>query len=210
MVARGRTAARLWSAALWVLVFAPAAALLVGALTNGLGANPVETLELETGQWALRLLLITLAATPLRRWTGWNVLLVHRRRLGLAAAGYALLHLLSYAVVDQGLLWSQILADVLKRPFITAGMAAFVLLLPLAATSFDAAISRLGPRRWQRLHRLVYGATAVALLHFWWKVKADTREPAVYLLVFALLLAARWWPAGRRSARRPAGRRAPS
>jgi sulfoxide reductase heme-binding subunit YedZ len=209
MVARGRAAARLWSAALWVLVFAPAVALLVGALTNGLGANPVETLELETGQWALRLLLITLAATPLRRWTGWNVLLVHRRRLGLAAAGYALLHLLSYAVVDQGLLWSQILADVLKRPFITAGMAAFVLLLPLAATSFDAAIRRLGPRCWQRLHRLVYGTTAVALLHFWWKVKADTREPAVYLLVFALLLAARWWPAGRRSARRQDGRRAP-
>jgi sulfoxide reductase heme-binding subunit YedZ len=194
---RGRAAARLWSTVLWVLVLAPAAALLVRTLTNRLGANPVETLELETGQWALRLLLITLAATPLRRWTGWNVLLVHRRRLGLAAAGYALLHLLSYAVIDQGLLWSQIIADVVKHPFITAGMAAFVLLLPLAATSFDAAIRRLGPRRWQRLHRLVYLAAGLALLHFWWKVKADVREPAIYIAVFALLLVSRWAPGGR-------------
>lgn len=198
MPARGKVAARAWSAALWVLVLAPAAALLVRALTNRLGANPVETLELESGQWALRLLLVTLAATPLRRWTGWNVLLVHRRRLGLAAAGYALLHLLSYAVIDQGLLWSQILADVVKHPFITAGMAAFVLLLPLAATSFDAAIRWLGPRRWQRLHRLVYLAAGLALLHFWWKVKADVREPAIYIAVFALLLAARWRPGGQR------------
>jgi sulfoxide reductase heme-binding subunit YedZ len=203
MPPRGTGAARLWSAALWVLVFAPAAALLVRAFTNRLGANPVETLELETGQWALRLLLVTLAATPLRRWAGWNVLLVHRRRLGLAAAGYALLHLLSYAVIDQGLLWPQILADVVKHPFITAGMAAFVLLLPLAATSFDAAIRRLGARRWQRLHRLVYLATGLVLLHFWWKVKADVREPLIYIAVFALLLAARWHPGGRR---RPARR----
>lgn len=198
---------RLGTVALWGLALAPAALLLTRVLGNRLGANPVEELTLELGQWALRFLLLTLAATPLRRLTGWTVLLRHRRLLGLTAAGYALLHVLVYAVLDQGLMWSQILRDVLKRPFITAGMAAFLLLLPLAATSFDAAIRRIGPRRWQALHRLVYVATALALLHFWWKVKVDTAEPAIYLAVFALLLAARWLAPRHRPARRPvAGR----
>lgn len=199
--------ARLWAAALWVLAVAPAALLLTRVLGDRLGANPIEELTLELGHWTLRFLLLTLAATPVRRLTGWTVLLQHRRLLGLTAASYALLHVLVYAVLDQGLLWSQIVADVLKRPFITAGMAAFVLLLPLAATSFDAAVRRLGAPRWQALHRLVYVATALALLHFWWKVKVDTVEPAIYLAVFALLLAARWLAPRHRPARRPvAGR----
>lgn len=191
--------ARLWQAGLWALAMAPALLLLGRAFGDRLGANPVEELTLELGQWALRFLLLTLAATPLHRLTGWAGLLRHRRLLGLTAASYALLHLLVYAVLDQGLLWPQIIADVLKRPFITAGMAAFVLLLPLAATSFDGAIRRLGARRWQALHRLVYVAAGLALLHFWWKVKADTREPAIYLAVFALLLAARWLAPRRRA-----------
>ena len=182
---RRPVAARLWAAALWALVLAPAGWLLWRTLTGRLGANPVETL--------------TLAATPLRRLSGWNGLLRHRRLLGLAAASYALLHLLIYAVLDQGLLWRQIGRDILERPFITVGMAALVLLLPLAATSFDAAIRWLGARRWRALHRLVYLATALALLHFWWKVKADTREPLIYAAVFGLLLAARFMTERRRA-----------
>jgi sulfoxide reductase heme-binding subunit YedZ len=204
---RARVQARLWQAALWGLALAPALVLLGRTLGNRLGANPVEELTLELGQWALRFLLLTLAATPVRRLTGWNGLVRHRRLLGLTAAAYALLHLLVYAVLDQGLLWSQIIGDVLKRPFITAGMAAFLLLLPLAATSCDAAIRRLGARRWQALHRLVYVATGAALLHFWWKVKVDTREPAIYLTLFALLLAARWAAPGQRSRRAAAAPR---
>jgi len=198
----GLLRARLWQVGLWLLAIAPALALLWRAFGGRLGANPIEELTLELGQWALRFLLLTLAATPVRRLTGWSALLRHRRLLGLTAASYALLHLLVYAVLDQGLLWSQIVADVLKRPFITAGMTAFALLLPLAATSFDGAIRRLGARRWQALHRLMYLATGLALLHFWWKVKADTREPAIYLAVFVLLLAARWLAPGHRLRRR--------
>lgn len=207
---RGAGQARLWATGLWMLALTPALVLLARALGNRLGANPVEELTLELGQWALRFLLLTLAATPVHRLTGWTVLLRHRRLLGLTAASYALIHLLVYTVLDQGLLWSQILGDLVKRPFITAGMAAFILLLPLAATSFDAAIRRLGARRWQALHRLVYVATGLALLHFWWKVKADTAEPAIYLSVFALLLAARFVAPRHRSLRRPTAGRQPA
>lgn len=206
---RGVVQARAWAGGLWLLALTPAVVLLARALGNRLGANPVEELTLELGQWALRFLLLTLAATPVRRLTGWAVLLRHRRLLGLTAASYALMHLLVYAVLDQGLLWSQIVEDILKRPFITVGMAAFVLLLPLAATSFDAAIRRLGARRWQALHRLVYLATGLAVLHFWWKVKADTAEPAIYLAVFVLLLAARFVAPRHRTPRRPSAGRQP-
>ena len=206
---RGVVQARAWAGGLWLLALTPAVVLLARALGNRLGANPVEELTLELGQWALRFLLLTLAATPVRRLTGWAVLLRHRRLLGLTAASYALMHLLVYAVLDQGLLWSQIVEDILKRPFITVGMAAFVLLLPLAATSFDAAIRRLGARRWQALHRLVYLATGLAVLHFWWKVKADTAEPAIYLAVFVLLLAARFVAPSHRTPRRPSAGRQP-
>lgn len=205
----GVVQARAWAGGLWLLALTPAVVLLARALGNRLGANPVEELTLELGQWALRFLLLTLAATPVRRLTGWAVLLRHRRLLGLTAASYALMHLLVYAVLDQGLLWSQIVEDILKRPFITVGMAAFVLLLPLAATSFDAAIRRLGARRWQALHRLVYLATGLAVLHFWWKVKADTAEPAIYLAVFVLLLAARFVAPRHRTPRRPSAGRQP-
>ena len=206
---RGVVQARAWAGGLWLLALTPAVVLLARALGNRLGANPVEELTLELGQWALRFLLLTLAATPVRRLAGWAVLLRHRRLLGLTAASYALMHLLVYAVLDQGLLWSQIVEDILKRPFITVGMAAFVLLLPLAATSFDAAIRRLGARRWQALHRLVYLATGLAALHFWWKVKADTAEPAIYLAVFVLLLAARFVAPRHRTPRRPSAGRQP-
>jgi sulfoxide reductase heme-binding subunit YedZ len=182
--------ARVLSAALWIAIAAPALALAARAAQGGLGANPVETLEHETGAWALRLLLATLAVTPLRRLAGWQAIARHRRRLGLAAFGYATAHFATWAAVDNGLAWSVLAEDVVERPFVTVGFAAFVLLVPLAVTSTRASIRRLG-RRWVTLHRLVYAAAALAIVHFWWLVKKDVTEPAIYAGVAALLLGAR-------------------
>lgn len=187
---------------LWLVLPAPLVVLIGAALTGRLGANPGEALILETGEWTLRWLLLTLAATPLARLTPLRGLLRHRRLLGLWTAGYALTHLLAYAWLDQALDWAAIWNDVLERPFITAGALAIVLLAPLAATSFDAAVRALGPRNWQRLHRLVYVAALAALVHFWWKVtmgkEVDYTEPLVYAGIFAALLVARRVPARRR------------
>jgi methionine sulfoxide reductase heme-binding subunit len=155
-----------------------------------LGVNPIEAGLHLSGRWALVLLLLGLAVTPVRRLTGWGQVMKVRRTLGLFAFFYASLHLLVYLVLDQGLAWSFILEDVLKRPFITVGMASFVLLLPLAVTSTRGWIRRLG-KRWQLLHRLVYLAAALAVLHFYWKVKADTLWPLVAVGVLAVLLLAR-------------------
>lgn len=179
----------------------PFAGLAWRALTNDLGANPVEALTHETGLWALRLLLLTLAVTPLRRLTGWGWLPRTRRTLGLFSFGYALLHLLIYLVLDRALDWSTIGADILKRPYITVGFAALVLMLPLAVTSTRGWVRRLG-RRWKQLHRLVYLIGVLGVLHFLWLVKADLREPGLYAGLLALLLLARlpgparwrdWW-----------------
>jgi sulfoxide reductase heme-binding subunit YedZ len=185
---------------LFAACLAPLAALVWAGFRGDLGANPVETITHETGQWALRLLLATLAVTPLRRLTGWNPLLRVRRMLGLFAFFYAVLHLATYLWLDQFFDWGAVLADVLDRPYITIGFAAFLLLVPLAATSTDAMVRRLGGRRWQRLHRLVYPAAGLAVLHFLWLVKADLREPLIYAGLLALLLAARLpgWLRGRR------------
>jgi len=152
--------------------------------------NPIEAGLHLSGRWALVLLLLGLAVTPVRRLTGWGQVMKVRRTLGLFAFFYASLHLLVYLVLDQGLAWSFILEDVLKRPFITVGMASFVLLLPLAVTSTRGWMRRLG-KRWQLLHRLVYLAAALAVLHFYWKVKADTLWPLVATGVLAVLLLAR-------------------
>lgn len=188
---------------LWLVLPAPLVVLIVGALTGRLGPNPGEALILETGEWTLRWLLVTLAATPLARVTGFRGLARHRRLLGLWTAGYALVHLLAYAWLDQALDWAAIFKDVLERPFIAAGALAIVLLVPLAATSFNAAVRALGPRNWQRLHRLVYAAALAALVHFWWKVtmgkEVDYTEPLVYAGIFAALMLARWMPARRRT-----------
>lgn len=159
----------------------------VWRVPDDLGANPVETITHSTGFWALTLLMVTLAVTPLRRLSGWNSVIQLRRLVGLFAFFYVCLHFLTYFILD---LWFEvglIAEDILKRPYITVGFTAFVLLIPLAATSTKGMIRRLG-RRWQKLHRLVYVSAALGVLHFLWKVKADTREPLIFASVLALLL----------------------
>jgi sulfoxide reductase heme-binding subunit YedZ len=173
---------------------APFAALVVGAFTDDLGANPIEYITRETGSFALMFLIVTLAVTPLRRITGWHELIRIRRMLGLFAFVYATMHLLTWVVLDQFFAVSDMVEDVVKRPFITAGMATYLMLLPLAVTSNAAMIRRLGGRRWQRLHRLTYFAAIGAVVHFWWLVKADVSEPQRWAAVLTLLLGFRaWW-----------------
>ena len=170
----------------------PFAALVTGAARDSLGANPIEAIQHDTGSWALRLLFASLAVTPLRRLAGWAFLAPYRRSLGLLAFGYASLHLLTYAVLDLGLDWREITEDVWERPYVTAGLTAFLCLLPLALTSTRSWQRRLG-RRWTRLHRLVYVAAAAAVTHFLWGAKADVREPLLWAAALALLLGARVW-----------------
>lgn len=157
------------------------------AAARALGANPVEKVQDTLGIWGLRLLLLTLAVTPLRVVGGWPRLQLFRRMLGLFAFFYITLHFLWYLFVDQAFDWEQLAADVVKRPYITAGFTAFLTLVPLAVTSTRRAMRRLG-RRWQKLHRLVYGAAILGCVHFWWQVKADLREPLLYAAIAALLL----------------------
>ncbi len=159
---------------------------------RGLGPNPGEVIQDTLGIWALRLLLLTLAITPLRWLTGMPWPLHFRRMLGLFAFAYAALHFIAYLLFDQSLDFGAIVEDVLERPFITVGFSALVLMLPLAVTSTDAWRRRLG-RRWQRLHRLVYPIGLLACWHFYWQVKQDVREPLVYAAILAALLAFRWW-----------------
>jgi methionine sulfoxide reductase heme-binding subunit len=165
----------------------PLVLLLHAALTDALGADPIAVLTHETGQWALRLLLATLAITPLRLLGNWPVLLQFRRLLGLWSFAYACLHLAIYLGLDLGGYWAQIFEDIVERPFITVGFLAWLLLLPLALTSTRGMMRRLG-RRWGQLHRLVYVSAALAVLHFLWLVKADLREPLIYAGLLALLL----------------------
>jgi sulfoxide reductase heme-binding subunit YedZ len=171
----------------------PLALLAHGAFTDTLGADPVAALTHGTGDWALRLLLLSLAMTPLRRLLGQPWPIRFRRLVGLYAFFYACLHLSIYLVLDLGGYWTQIFEDIAKRPYITVGFGAWLLLLPLALTSTRGWIRRLG-RRWGQLHRLVYVAGGLAVLHFLWLVKSDLREPLVYAAVLALLLGLRlWW-----------------
>lgn len=175
---------------LWAVAAVPAVALLVGALTDGLGANPAQTLIQETGEWALRWLWLTLLVTPLREMAALPALLRYRRTLGVTAFVYAVLHLLSYAWLDKGWVLDDIVADVFKRNFILVGMLAFLVMLPLAITSFNAAIRALGGRKWQLLHKLVYAVSLLGLLHFYLKkaAKNDVSEVMVYAVILALLL----------------------
>ena len=175
-------------ALVFVLCLLPALDLALGWRADTLGANPIETITRASGEWALRLLLITLAVTPLRRFSGLHWLLRLRRMLGLFAFAYAFGHFTIYLWLDQFFDWNAIALDILDRPFITVGFAAFVLLIPLAATSNGFAIRRLGGRRWQALHRSVYAIAILAVLHFWWLVKSDLREPALYAGIAAVLL----------------------
>ncbi len=157
-----------------------------------LGANPVETLSHFTGDWSLRFLLMTLAITPLRQITGWNNWIKFRRMLGLFAFFYVCLHFSVYLIFDQFFDLNSIIEDVAKRPYITVGFAGWLLLIPLAATSTNGMIKRLG-RNWRRLHRLVYLIGLLGVLHFLWLVKADITEPLLYAGILALLLGYRLW-----------------
>ena len=172
---------------LFIISLLPVGYLTAGLFYDWLGANPVETIIRNLGDWTLRFLLITLAISPLRRLTGMAQLLRLRRMLGLYSFFYGLLHLSIYIGLEQTFDWQEIISDILERPFITVGMLSFILLIPLAATSTTAAIRKLG-KNWLRLHQLIYPIAILAILHFWWLVKADTREPLIYAIILAILL----------------------
>ena len=181
---------------LFVVCLMPLAWLVAGAVNNTLGANPAEALIRSLGDWTLRFLCLVLAVTPLRQITGWHALARLRRMLGLFTFFYGLLHFLSFAWLDMGMDVEAILLDIPKRPFILVGSAALLLMLPLAATSFNRAIKLMGAARWQALHRAVYAVALLALLHFFWmrSGKNDFAEVAVYAIIIALLLG---WRIGR-------------
>ncbi len=174
--------------ALVLVGLGPVAWLLWGAVNGGLGANPIETITKETGTWTLRCLVATLAITPLRRLTGWLELIRVRRLIGLFAFFYGCLHFLTYIWLDQFFAFDDIVKDVVKRPFITAGFTAFVLMAPLALTSTAGWIRRLGGRGWQRLHRLIYLSAIAGVVHYWWLVKADIQRPQIYAAIVAVLI----------------------
>ena len=175
--------------------------LLFRTVTDRLSANPIEDITLTTGIWALRFLIASLAITPLRRVTGWNRLIQYRRMLGLFAFFYATLHVATWVVLDLFFAWNLILADIAKRPFITAGMVAFTAMVPLALTSTRGWIRRLG-RRWQLLHRLVYVSAIAAAVHYLWKVKVIVGSPVYYAAIVAALLLFRVvWSLRRRQVR---------
>jgi methionine sulfoxide reductase heme-binding subunit len=187
---------------LFVLALAPLLWLLHGAVTDGLGANPAEALSRGSGDWVLRFLCLTLAVTPLRQITGWTALARLRRMLGLYAFFYGLLHLLCYAWLDMGFDLDAIVRDIPKRPFALVGTLALLLMLPLAATSFNRAIRALGAARWRQLHRLVYPAVLLGLLHFFWmrSAKNNFAEVGLYAAIIGALLGWRLWSAWHRRA----------
>jgi sulfoxide reductase heme-binding subunit YedZ len=171
-------------------------------ITGTLGANPVENLQDRFGNWGLRFMLIALAVTPLRRMTGWNWLVRFRRMLGLFAFFYVLLHFIVWLTLDQGLLLTAIGEDIVERPFITIGFAAFLILIALATTSTAGVRRRLG-KTWQKLHNWVYAAAVLGVWHYWWQVKLDASDPLIYALILSGLLGYRIW---HRRARSPASR----
>jgi sulfoxide reductase heme-binding subunit YedZ len=198
-----KTIARVWKPLVFAACLVPALQLGLGAFAIAgfsLGANPVEALLHGLGKWGLNLLLITLCVTPLT----WIVRapwpLRFRRMLGLFAFSYVMLHFLVYAILDQGLAWNFIVEDIIERPYITVGIGALLLLLPLALTSTRRAMRRLG-RRWAKIHKLIYPIAILGVWHYWWQVKQDWREPLVYASIVALLLGARLVRHNRRKVR---------
>ena len=184
--------------AVWAICLAPLAMLAYQAWTSNLGANPISYLTNTLGDWTFRILLASLAMTPLRLVFGWSWPIALRRLLGLFAFAYATLHFSVWIVLDQFFDWPAMWADILKRPYITVGMTALLLLIPLAVTSTTGMIKRLGGRAWNRLHALVYAVGVLAALHFFWLAKKARTEPYWYALVLAVLLAIRLWDWGRR------------
>ncbi|HKQ14030.1 MAG TPA: protein-methionine-sulfoxide reductase heme-binding subunit MsrQ [Steroidobacteraceae bacterium] len=191
---------RLFKPALFLLCLLPLASLVWRAYElsgTNLGANPVEKIQDTLGQWGLRLLLITLAVTPLRDWLNAPWLIQLRRMLGVYAFFYVLMHFLTWLILDQDLYWAGILPDIARRPFITIGFLALLLLIPLAVTSTNGMMRRLG-RRWKSLHRLIYLIVLLGIWHYYWQVKADVREPLIYLAIALVLLGWRVWKVRRR------------
>jgi sulfoxide reductase heme-binding subunit YedZ len=176
---------------LFVIGLIPMSWLIIGLFTNQLGVNPIETLIRDSGIWALRFLLITLAVTPIRWLTGWNQLIAFRRMLGLYAFFYATIHMLMYLGLDQFFEVSEIIKDIIKRPFITVGFVSFILLIPLAVTSTNKMMKRLGGKNWKRLHKISYFIAVAACLHFYMLARADKSEPLVYIVIISFLLLVR-------------------
>jgi methionine sulfoxide reductase heme-binding subunit len=197
----------LQKAPVFLACLAPLAWLAWAGLNGRLGANPISEVTKETGTWTLRFVVLTLAITPVRKLTGWNLLVRYRRMLGLFAFFYGSLHFLTYVWLDQFFDAASITKDVVKRPFITVGFAAFLLMLPLALTSTTGWIRRLGGKRWQMLHRLIYVTATLGVVHYWWLVKADISRPLTYGAIVATLLAAR---VALRVTPKPAARRVPA
>lgn len=199
MTRRGRIALK---GIVWAGGLTPLARLAWGGLTDGLGVNPIEAVTRTLGDWALRLLLLSLAMTPLRILFGLSWPIALRRLLGLFAFAYAGLHLAVWGVLDHFFDWAAMGADVVKRPYVTAGMTALTLLVPLAATSTVGMVRRLGATAWRRLHRLAYLAAGAAVLHYLWLAKVGVWDPYYYAAALALLLAVRLGEAIRRRVRR--------
>ncbi len=186
---------RFYKALIAVNALIPLALLLIDAYRGRLGANPIEFFLRTTGVLTLVFLLITLAVTPLRKISGWNSLIKYRRMLGLFAFFYGCLHLVTYSIFDKSLGLGAIADDVAQRPFIAVGMAAFVMMIPLAVTSTNGMVKRLGGKNWARLHKLTYVAAILGVIHFWMIVKSDIFYPTLFGLVLAGLFSIRWfWP----------------
>ena len=179
-------------AAVFLACLIPLAHLVWQGLRNRLGANPVEFITHSTGTWALAILLISLTITPLRKIKKLNWLISLRRMIGLYSFFYACLHFLTYIIFDLNFNFSSVAKDIAKRPFITIGFAALVLLVPLAITSNKFSIRKLTGKRWNQLHRLVYPAAILGIVHFYWLVKSDVRQPVIYAVILILLFGVRW------------------
>ncbi len=188
---------RVYKPALFILALLPFIYLVWGLFYDALGANPVNEFIRETGVWGLRFLLITLCVTPLRRITGWNPVMKFRRMLGLYAFFYSALHLIAYVIFEAELDIIYVLKDAIYRMYITVGWIGLLPLIPLAITSTDGMVRRLGGKRWQQLHRLVYLATLASVGHYLLLVKADLRDPMFYLVIFVLLMLLRAPPVSR-------------
>jgi methionine sulfoxide reductase heme-binding subunit len=195
---------RLLKSGVFLLALVPISLLLWKASTGDLSANPIQDITQETGVWTLRFLMFTLSITPLRKLTGWGRLSRFRRMLGLFAFFYGFLHFTTYIYLDKFFAFDEMIRDVAKRPFITVGFTAFVLMIPLAATSTNRMTKWLGGKRWQALHRLVYFIALCGVIHYLWLVKADTSRPLRYGAVLSVLFLYRLWDYIR--SRKPRGK----
>ncbi len=188
----------------FVLCGIPAVVLIFNLATGNISGDPIEDLTNETGQWGLRLLLLTLAITPLRTITGINQLILVRRMLGVYAFFYILLHFLTWLVIDHFFDFQRIIEDIIERYYILFGSLAFAMLIPLAATSTNRMVKWMGGRRWVKLHKLVYPLSILAILHFYLQVKADITEPVIYGTILAILLGYRIWKSRQKTSAKPA------